>query len=132
MTELARTFKALADATRLRVVNLLLRHPSCVCELEAALGLSQPLLSRHLSYLRNCGLVESRRDGMRVNYELNRKHKHLGQLHGFLVQALGDDAIGRADLARWSKRPLGAARAGMLLPRPRKRATHATRRAGRA
>ena len=66
-------FKALADPTRLRIMNLLLRSSFCVCEMERILKLPQPLLSRHLAYLRNCGLVESQRDGMRVNYEAQRE-----------------------------------------------------------
>ena len=39
MEQLARTFKALADPTRLRIVNMLLRKPGCVCELQAVLNL---------------------------------------------------------------------------------------------
>lgn len=98
MTELSTTFKALADPTRLRIMNLLLRSPFCVCEMERILNLSQPLLSRHVAYLRNCGLVESRRDGMRVNYNVNEKHPFLGQMRPFLLNALGGDTLGRADL----------------------------------
>jgi ArsR family transcriptional regulator len=98
MMELSTTFKALADPTRLRIMNLLLRSSFCVCEMERILKLSQPLLSRHLAYLRNCGLVESQREGMRVNYNLNRKHPFVEQLRPFLIDVLGNDAVGRADL----------------------------------
>jgi len=66
--------------------------------MERILKLSQPLLSRHLAYLRNCGLVESRRDGMRVSYRLNGKHPLIEQLRPFLLNVLGNDAVGRADL----------------------------------
>lgn len=121
MDELSRTFRALAEPARLRILNLLIRSPFCVCELEQALGLSQPLLSRHLSYLRNCGLVESRRDGMRVNYKLNRRHPYLNRLHDFLARTLRDDTIGRSDLARSSKHPLGPAVRGRLVGRRRLR-----------
>jgi ArsR family transcriptional regulator len=98
MMELSTTFKALADPTRLRIMNLLLRSPFCVCEMERILKLSQPLLSRHLAYLRNCGLVENQRHGMRVNYYLNEKHPFIKQIRPFLLDALGNDAVGRADL----------------------------------
>ncbi len=98
MQQLSNSFKALADPTRLRIVNLLLRSPFCVCEMERILKLSQPLLSRHLAYLRTCGLVESRRNGMRVNYSLNEKHPLIKQIRPFLVDVLADDALGRADL----------------------------------
>jgi ArsR family transcriptional regulator len=98
MNELAATFKALADPTRLRIMNLLLRSPFCVCEMERILGQPQPLLSRHLAYLRNSGLVESHRDGMRVNYNLNQKHQLIAELRPFLLRTLGADAVGRSDL----------------------------------
>jgi ArsR family transcriptional regulator len=64
MEQLSAFFKALADPTRLRIMNLLLRSSFCVCEMERILGLPQPLLSRHLAHLRSCGLVESQREGM--------------------------------------------------------------------
>jgi ArsR family transcriptional regulator len=98
MQRLPSLFKALADPTRLRIMNLLLRSPFCVCEMERILGLPQPLLSRHLAYLRNSGLVESHRDGMRVNYNLNEKHPFIAELRPFLLRALEADAVGRADL----------------------------------
>jgi DNA-binding transcriptional ArsR family regulator len=63
-------FKALADGTRLRILNLLLQEDACVCEVGSALGLPQPLVSRHLAYLRNAGLVLDHREGMRVRYSL--------------------------------------------------------------
>ncbi len=98
MDTLASTFKALADPTRLRIMNLLLRSPLCVCEMEKILGLPQPLLSRHLAYLRNSGWVESYRDGMRVNYNLAEKHPLLQRMRPLLLDALGNDRVGRADL----------------------------------
>ncbi len=98
MRELSTTFKALADPTRLRIINLLLRSPFCVCEMERILKLSQPLLSRHLAYLRNCGLVESQREGMRMNYNLNEKHLFLKQIRPLLLDALGKEAAGLGDL----------------------------------
>jgi len=98
MEQLSNLFKALADPTRLRIMNLLFRSPFCVCEMERILGLPQPLLSRHLAYLRNSGLVESSRDGMRVHYSLNEKDPRLKRMRPFLLEALSDGAVGRADL----------------------------------
>ena len=98
MEQLSNLFKALADPTRLRIMNLLLRSPFCVCEMERILGLPQPLLSRHLAYLRNGGLVESHRDGMRVNYNLNEGHHLITELRPFLLRTLGSDSVVRADL----------------------------------
>lgn len=74
---LAVFFKALSDPTRLRILRALIEAPHCVCELESALGLAQPLLSRHLAYLRNSGIVEGVRDGARVNYRLRRDNEVL-------------------------------------------------------
>lgn len=76
-----RTFRALADPTRLRILNLLLNEPACVCDLAAILELPQPLVSRHLAYLRGAGLVQDRRSGTRVNYSV--------VLEGEKGQALG-------------------------------------------
>jgi ArsR family transcriptional regulator, arsenate/arsenite/antimonite-responsive transcriptional repressor len=63
-------FKALADATRLRILGLLLAGEVCVCDIHDSLGLPQPKVSRHLAYLRRAGLVETRRDGLWVHYRL--------------------------------------------------------------
>src|SRR5438876_10190284 len=65
-------FKALADATRLRILALLVGGEICVCEIHGALKLPQPTVSRHLAYLRKAGLVETRRDGLWVHYRLAR------------------------------------------------------------
>jgi ArsR family transcriptional regulator len=98
MEQLATFFKALADPTRLRIVNLLMRSSFCVCEMERILKLPQPLLSRHLAYLRNSGVVESQRDGMRVNYSLNKTHPILKRMRPFFLEALSGDPVGNADL----------------------------------
>jgi ArsR family transcriptional regulator len=63
-------FRALSDSTRLRIVHLLLPGELCVCDLMAVLRLSQPLVSRHLAYLRRAGLVESRSEGAWRYYRL--------------------------------------------------------------
>jgi len=97
MEQLANLFKALADPTRLRIMNLLLRSPFCVCEMERLLGLPQPLLSRHLAYLRNSGLVESNRDGMRVHYSLNAEDPRLMRVRAFLQESLRNQDVTRAD-----------------------------------
>ena len=70
MKTLERYFKALADATRLRILNLLLHGEMCVCDIQLVLGTAQPNVSRHLSYLKNAGLVLDRRAGYRIFYRL--------------------------------------------------------------
>jgi ArsR family transcriptional regulator, arsenate/arsenite/antimonite-responsive transcriptional repressor len=63
-------FKALADATRLRILGLLLTGEVCVCDIHESLKIPQPKASRHLAYLRQAGLVETRRDGLWIHYRL--------------------------------------------------------------
>jgi len=61
---LAARFRALADPTRVAIVNRLARlDECCVCDLNAAFDLSQPTVSHHLKVLRDAGLVESSRRG---------------------------------------------------------------------
>ena len=69
--ELADVFKALADPTRVAIVNRLARGETCcVCDLTAAFELSQPTVSHHLRILRDAGLVESERRGTFAYYRL--------------------------------------------------------------
>jgi len=63
-------FMALADKTRLRLLNLMRDQEICVCFFTEVLGESQPKISRHLAYLRNAGLVETRRDGKWMHYSI--------------------------------------------------------------
>ncbi len=66
----SRFFKALADATRLRIVKLLEVREMCVCEVMVALGLTQPTASHHLGLLENAGLVKDRKEGKWVFYSI--------------------------------------------------------------
>ena len=69
--ELAARFKALADPTRVAIVNRLAAAPEvCVCDLTASFDLSQPTISHHLKILREAGLVESSRRGTWAYYRL--------------------------------------------------------------
>ncbi|MEH6498486.1 MAG: metalloregulator ArsR/SmtB family transcription factor [Pseudoalteromonas distincta] len=66
-----RVFKCLADDTRSRLMLLIAREGElCVCELTSALQLSQPKISRHLAELRQCGLLQDRRQGQWVYYSV--------------------------------------------------------------
>lgn len=70
--QLESVFKALADKTRLRILALLGNNEVCVCHLHDSLALPQPTVSRHLAYLRRAGLVEVRRDGVWMHYQVAR------------------------------------------------------------
>jgi len=67
---LAALFRGLADLSRLRILNLLFHGEFCGCDIQYALKASQSNVSRHLKYLKNCGLVLDRRSGFRVYYRL--------------------------------------------------------------
>jgi ArsR family transcriptional regulator len=71
MKNLANSFKALSDETRLTMVNMLLRHGElCVCDFVETLGITQSKASRHLRYLLNAGLLDDRRDGLWSYYRI--------------------------------------------------------------
>lgn len=70
LSEMETLFLALADKTRLRLLNLMREDEICVCFFTEALGESQPKISRHLAYLRNAGIVSARRDGKWMNYKI--------------------------------------------------------------
>ena len=65
-----RRFQALGDATRLRILGLLLTGEVCVCDIHDTLKISQPKASRHLAYLRRAGLVQARREGLWMHYRI--------------------------------------------------------------
>lgn len=100
MEQLSAYFKSLADPTRLRILHLLLhRGTVCGCELQHVLGISQPNISRHLTYLKNSGLVVCRREGPRVCYSLldaGEPHRHL---FGLLEQLFRSEPVLRQDRA---------------------------------
>lgn len=64
-------FAALADKTRLRLLNLMRDGEVCVCFFAGALGTNNPKISRHLSYLKRANLVTARREGKWMHYRLN-------------------------------------------------------------
>lgn len=66
----SKAFRALSDPKRLRIIGLLRDREVCVCDLMTALKMSQPMVSRHLAYLRRAGLVRDRRDGRWRHYSL--------------------------------------------------------------
>jgi ArsR family transcriptional regulator, arsenate/arsenite/antimonite-responsive transcriptional repressor len=72
-------FQALADPTRLRLLNLLADGEVCVCHLVEVLGTNQPKVSRHLAYLRRAGLVTARRQGTWMHYRVTEPRDELGR-----------------------------------------------------
>lgn len=67
----ANVIKALAHPTRLFLVDELSRGEKCVCELTKMVGVEMPTISRHLSLLKNVGIVEDEKRGIQVFYRLS-------------------------------------------------------------
>src|SRR5215467_15360523 len=63
-------FRALADSTRLRIINLIGDQEVCVCFFVEILKTNQPKISRHLAYLRRAGVVSARREGIWMHYRI--------------------------------------------------------------
>jgi ArsR family transcriptional regulator len=101
MERLASYFKALADENRLRILNLLVHGELCGCDVQHVLGASQSTISRHLSYLKNAGLVRDRRVGYRVFYRtVHAEAPEITELMEFLVMAFAKDKVLKADMKK--------------------------------
>lgn len=70
--DLVKMFAALADPTRLRLLNLMRGREVCVCYFVEILEQGQPKISRHLAYLRRAEIVEARREGKWMHYRIER------------------------------------------------------------
>lgn len=71
MINIEAVMKALADETRLRILNLLYEKELCVCDITETLKITQTKASRHLSYLKNAGLINDRKQAQWVYYSLS-------------------------------------------------------------
>lgn len=71
MNDLARTFKALSDETRLRILKLLEGGELCVCDIVAGLGMVQPKVSFHLGVLKKAKLLRDRKEGKWMHYRID-------------------------------------------------------------
>ena len=97
--------KALADATRLRILGLLAAGEVCVCDLHDSLRLPQSKVSRHLAYLRRADLVTTRRKGQWVYYRLaDGPDPVVRTIRDAVVHALGHLEAPKSDRKRLQKR----------------------------
>jgi ArsR family transcriptional regulator len=96
-----RAFRALSDRTRLRILHLLRGGELCVCDLVEVLGAPQPLVSRHLGYLRRAGLVQARKEGLWMYYRLSAARS---AFHESLLKCLASCRAMLPELARDAKR----------------------------
>jgi ArsR family transcriptional regulator, arsenate/arsenite/antimonite-responsive transcriptional repressor len=94
-------FRALADRTRLRLLNLMDGDEVCVCYLVEALNLTQPKISRHLAYLRRAGIVTARRDGKWMHYRLAiPPNPRAAAIFAAVRSQMAEDTLLRSDRSR--------------------------------
>lgn len=137
MRELERALKAAGDPTRTRIVKLLEAGPLCVCQVQAVLGLAPSTVSKHLSILKQAGLVEHHKQGRWIRYRLAhpRAGEVASQVLSLLRAALGRDATVLADrrrlravravpLAELCRAPGAAVPAGRFTPSAKRRPRH--------
>ena len=93
MREFIKVMKALSDPNRVKMIKMLQRRTLCVCEIQAALGLAQSSVSKHLKILEEAGLIVFSKDGLWVNYQLadGGKNPYTASLLGNLRHWLDDD-----------------------------------------
>lgn len=104
LTEMETFFMALADKTRLRLLNLMRRDEICVCFFTEILGESQPKISRHLAYLRNAGIVEARREGKWMHYSITApKDENAGKVLEEVLAWLAEQTAMRKDLEKFQQ-----------------------------
>ena len=98
---LDRFFRALADPTRLRLLNLMSEQEVCVCYFTEVIRAPQPKISRHLAYLRKAGIVAARRDGKWMHYRLKiPRNPHVAAVLKSTMAALRGDKQMRRDRER--------------------------------
>jgi len=93
MKDFVKVMKALSDPNRVKIVKMLQRKVLCVCEMQTALGITQPGVSKHLRILEDAGLVSSKKDGVWVNYLLTdgSNSPYVASLFGNLRHWLEDE-----------------------------------------
>jgi len=99
MQDLLNVFKALSEETRLRIIKLLEGGELCVCDLVAALDMSQPKVSFHLNVLKEAGFVKDRRQGKWTHYRVETSDMFRRMLMLSVVEKI-DGSIVAGDFAR--------------------------------
>ena len=93
MKAFIKVMKALSDPNRVKIIKMLQNKTMCVCEMQEALQVSQPAVSKHLKLLEDAGLVSFRKDGLWVNYHLTdgSESPYVASLLGNLRHWMEDD-----------------------------------------
>jgi len=92
MKKFVKVMKALSDPNRVKIIKMLQQKMLCVCELQSALKIAQPTVSKHLKTVEEAGLVDSMKDGLWVNYYLadGKESPYAASLLGNLRHWLND------------------------------------------
>jgi ArsR family transcriptional regulator len=91
-------FAALADRTRLRLLNLMRDGEVCVCFFAETFGTNNPKISRHLAYLKRAGLVAGRRDGKWMHYQITApENKRAAEVFAVVMELLKEEEEMTAD-----------------------------------
>lgn len=108
--KLVQIYQCLCDETRLRLLNLLLQGPLCVCHFQSLLREPQVKISKHLGYLKARGLVTAHRSGNWMIYSLPPERERSPELKANLAclqDCTAEGTLFRRDLARLKKLDLG-------------------------
>ncbi|WP_302052439.1 ArsR/SmtB family transcription factor [Clostridium baratii] len=87
--EKAKVIKALSDANRLKIIDILSCGEKCVCDILEYFDFTQPTLSHHMKVLMDCGLVNCRKDGVWSHYSLN--NTNCNKLMLFIMSLITDN-----------------------------------------
>ena len=95
MRSLVKTFKALSDSNRIRILKMLEQRQLCVCEITEVLKLASSTVSKHLSILRDAKLIFDEKEGKWVNYYLNqdKSNEYVTKLLPLIKSWLPEDRI---------------------------------------
>jgi len=114
MRDAAQFFKVLADEARLKIIWLLFHHDElCVCDIMAALGITQSKASRHLATLKHAGLVTGWKDALWSHYALRSAQDELAKIHLALLRRSLADRADAASLLKTLQRWLDSKKPGM-------------------
>jgi ArsR family transcriptional regulator len=105
MNDILNIIKSLSDETRLRIINLLYEKELCVCDIMEVLQIPQTKASRHLSYLKNAGIVTDRKQAQWVYYSLapEGRMKFIQSLIFDHLRQMPQSAADLAELREWLK-----------------------------
>ena len=126
MKDAAQFFKVLSGPARLKIIWLLFHHEElCVCDVMAALGITQSKASRHLATLKHAGLVTDRKDGLWSHYALRPAQDELAKTHLALLRRSLADRPDAAPLLKTLQRWLDGKKPGVACAKAATRAAKA-------